>query len=141
MIERRRRFFRGDSLLDMPISPVPATPVQFARLIQSATGIIILSQVAIATPTDTEKLMHYVEGLLVATSQTQIQFHFSIFAASSDLHPMRGILHASAQWPGKRGLFRRWLFLVHRGSFSTGAGRHLGRVGLYAKRRNHTGHV
>jgi hypothetical protein len=24
MIERRRRFFKGDSLLDMPIFPVPA---------------------------------------------------------------------------------------------------------------------
>jgi len=26
MIERRRRFFRGDSLLDMLFSPVPAIP-------------------------------------------------------------------------------------------------------------------
>jgi hypothetical protein len=108
---------------------------------QSATGIIVLSELAIATSDDTEQLMDYVEGLLVATSQTLFQFHFSIFAASSDLHPMRGILHPSAQWPGKRDLFRRWLFLVHRGSFSTGAGRHLGRVGLYAEPRNHTGHV
>jgi hypothetical protein len=46
-------------------------PVQFARLIQSATGIILLSQVVIATSDDTEKLMDHVEGLLVATSQTQ----------------------------------------------------------------------
>lgn len=141
MIERRRRFFRGDSFLDMLFSPVPAIPVQFACLIQSATGIVVLSHLAIATSDDNEKLMDYVEGLPVATSQTQLQFRFSIFAASSDLHPMRGILHPGAQRPGKRGLFRRWLFLVHRGSFSTGAGRHLGRVGLYAERRNYTGHV
>jgi hypothetical protein len=65
MIERRRRFFRGDSLLDMPLSPLPAIPVQFqfARLIQSATGIIVFSQVAIATSTGAEKLMEYVEAL------------------------------------------------------------------------------
>jgi hypothetical protein len=57
MIERRRRFFRGDSLLDMPIFPFSAIPVQFARLFQSATGIIVFSQVAIATSDDTEELM------------------------------------------------------------------------------------
>jgi hypothetical protein len=70
MIERRRRFFRGDSLLDMPISPVSEIPVQFARLIQSATGIIVLSQVAIATSDYAEKLMEYVEGSLFAIGQT-----------------------------------------------------------------------
>ena len=47
MTERRRRLFRADSLLDMPISPVPAVPVQFARLIQSAAGIIVFTEVAI----------------------------------------------------------------------------------------------
>jgi hypothetical protein len=61
MIERRRRFFRGDSLLDMPISPVPAILLQFARVFQSATGIIVFAQVAIATSDDTEKLIKYVE--------------------------------------------------------------------------------
>jgi hypothetical protein len=116
-------------------------PVQFARLIQSATGIILLSQVVIATSDDTEKLMDHVEGLLVATSQTQIRFYFSIFAASSNLHPMRGTLPAGAQWPGKRGLFRRWMFLMHGGSFPTSAGRDLGGVGLYAGRRDDTNHV
>jgi hypothetical protein len=69
MIERRRRFFRGDSLLDMPISPVPAIPVQFARVFQSATGIIVFSQVAIATSTGAEKLMKYVEGLCFVIGQ------------------------------------------------------------------------
>ena len=63
MIERRRRFLRADSLLDMPISPVPEIPVQFARLLQSATGIMVFTQVAIATSDDTEKLMEYAEAL------------------------------------------------------------------------------
>jgi len=63
--------------------------------------------------------MDYVEGFSVATGQTQIKFHFPIFAAPSDLHPVRGNLPAGAQWPGKRGLFRRGLFLVHGGSFPT----------------------
>jgi hypothetical protein len=57
MIERRRRFLRGDSLVDMPIFPLSAIPVQFARLFQSATGIIVFSQVVIATSDDTEELM------------------------------------------------------------------------------------
>ena len=70
MIERRRRFFRGDSLLDIPFSPVPEIPVQFARLFQSATGIIIFSQVAIATSTDAEKLVEYVEGFSLVIGQT-----------------------------------------------------------------------
>jgi hypothetical protein len=70
MIERRRRFFRGDLLLDMPISPVPAIPVQFARVFQSATGIVVFSQVAIATSDDTEKLMEYVEGSWFVIGQT-----------------------------------------------------------------------
>ena len=140
MIERRRRFFRGD-FLDMPFPTLPAIPVQFARLIQSATGIIILSQLAIATPTNTEKLMDYVDGLLVATCQTQIQFRFFIFATASDLYPMRGILPAGAQWPGKRGLLRWRLFLVHRSSFSTGARRDVGGLGLYERGRDCTGHV
>jgi hypothetical protein len=117
MIERRRRFFRGDSLLDMPIPPGSCNSFQFACVFQSATGIIIFSQVVIATSTDAERLIDYVEGFSVATGQTQIKFHFSIFAASSDLHPVHGNLPAGAQWPGKRGVFRRGLFLVHRGSF------------------------
>jgi len=62
MTERRRRLFRADSLLDMPISPFRAFPVQFACLIQSATGIIVFSQVVIATSVGTERLMYYVEG-------------------------------------------------------------------------------
>jgi hypothetical protein len=47
----------------MPISPLPAISVQFARVFQSATGIIVFSQVAIATSTGAEKLMDYVEAL------------------------------------------------------------------------------
>ncbi len=61
--------------------------------------------------------MEYVESFSVATGQTQIKFHFSIFAASSDLHPVRGNLLTGAQWPGKRRLSRGRLFLVHRRSF------------------------
>jgi hypothetical protein len=49
MTERRRRFLRSDSLLDMPISLIPAIPFQFARVFQSATGIIVFSQLVIAT--------------------------------------------------------------------------------------------
>jgi hypothetical protein len=63
MIERRRLFREGDLVLGMPISPVPATSVQFARVFQSATGIIVFSQLAIATSTGAEKLMEYVEAL------------------------------------------------------------------------------
>jgi hypothetical protein len=69
MIERRRRFLRGDSILDMPISPVPEIPVQFARLLQSATGIVVFTQVAIATSNDTETLMEYVEALSFVIGQ------------------------------------------------------------------------
>jgi methionine-R-sulfoxide reductase len=47
--------------------------------------------VVIATSSDAERLVEYVEGFSVATGQTQIKFHFSIFAASSDLHPVRAI--------------------------------------------------
>jgi hypothetical protein len=57
MTERRRRLFRADPLLDMPVLPFPAVLVQFARVFQSATGIIVFSQLAIATPDDTEELM------------------------------------------------------------------------------------
>ena len=57
MTERRRRLFRADPLLDMPIASFPAVLVQFARVFQSATGIIVFSQVAIATSDDTEELM------------------------------------------------------------------------------------
>ena len=89
MIERRRRFFRGDSLLNMPIFPGSSKSFQFARVFQSATGIIIFSQVVIAASTDAERLMEYVEGFSAATGQTQIKFHFSIFPASSDLQPVR----------------------------------------------------
>jgi hypothetical protein len=69
MIERRRRFFRGDSLLDMQIFPVPPVPVQFARIFQSATGIIVFTEVAIAASDDTDKLMGYVEQLWFVVSQ------------------------------------------------------------------------
>jgi hypothetical protein len=69
MIERRRRFLRSDSLLDMPFSPVPEIPVQFARLFESATGIIIFSQVVIATSMGIEKLMSYVESLSFVIGQ------------------------------------------------------------------------
>jgi hypothetical protein len=141
MIERRRRFFRGDSLLDMPIFPRFLQFLSIACVFQSATGIIIFSQVVIATSTDAERLMDYVEGFPVATGQTQIKFHFSIVAASSDRHPVPGNLSAGAQRPGKRGLFRRGLFLVHGGSFSTRARRNLSGLGLYAARRNNTDHV
>src|SRR5262249_36984704 len=57
MIARRRRFFRGDSLLDMPFFSRSCNPVQFARVFQSATGIIVFAQLAIATSTGSEKLM------------------------------------------------------------------------------------
>jgi hypothetical protein len=57
MTERRRRLFRADSLLDMPVLSFRAIPVQFARVFQSATGIIVFSQVVIATSGDTEELM------------------------------------------------------------------------------------
>jgi hypothetical protein len=67
MIERRRRFFRGDSLLDMPIFPGSCNYFQFACVFQSATGIIIFSQLVIATSTDAERLMDYVEELRVVT--------------------------------------------------------------------------
>ena len=117
MIERRRRFFRGDSLLDMPILPGFLQFLSIACVFQSATGIIIFSQVVIATSTDVERLMDYVEGFSVAVGQTQIKLHFSIFAVASDLYPLHGNLPAGARWPGKHGLFRRGLFLVHRGSF------------------------
>jgi hypothetical protein len=49
--------------------PLPAIPVQFARLFQSATGIVVLSQVAIATSTDAEKLVEYVEDLSFVIGQ------------------------------------------------------------------------
>jgi hypothetical protein len=56
----------------MPISPLPAISVQFqfARVFQSATGIIVFSQVAIATSTGAEKLMEYVEALWFFIGQT-----------------------------------------------------------------------
>ena len=95
----------------------------------------------IATSSDAERLVEYVEGFSVATGQTQIKFHFSIFAASSDLHPVRGNLPAGAQGPGKRRLSRRGLFLVHRGSFSRSAGCDLGSLRLYAARRDNADHV
>jgi hypothetical protein len=73
--------------------------------------------VVIATSSDAERLVEYVEDFSIATGQTQIKFHFSIFAASSDLHPVRGNLPAGAQWPGKRRLSRRGLFLVQQRQF------------------------
>jgi hypothetical protein len=69
MIERRRRFFRGDSLLDMPIFPGFCNSFQFACVFQSATGIVVLSELAIATSTDAENLMQYVQCLLFAIGQ------------------------------------------------------------------------
>jgi hypothetical protein len=53
--------------------------------------------VVIAISINAEKLMHYVEALSVSTSQTQIQFHSSSFAALSDLHARHGILPADAR--------------------------------------------
>ena len=44
-------------------------PVQFARVFQSATGIIVFSQVVIATSDDTEELMYYVEALWFVIGQ------------------------------------------------------------------------
>jgi hypothetical protein len=99
--------------------PFPAIPVQFARVFQSATGIIVFSQVVIATSTDAEKLIDDVEDLLCATGQGQIETRFSVFAQSSDFDLGYGILPAGAQRPSKRRLFCRRLFLVHRGRFST----------------------
>jgi hypothetical protein len=93
MIERRGLFFRGDLLLDIFDFPFfPAIRVQFARVFQSATGIIDLSQVVIATSTDAEKMIDDVEDLLCATGQGQIETRFSVFAQSSDLHLGNGIL-------------------------------------------------
>jgi hypothetical protein len=69
MIERRRRFFKGDSLLDMPIFPGSCNFFQFACVFQSATGIVIFSQVVIATSTDAERLMDYVEGFSLVIGQ------------------------------------------------------------------------
>jgi hypothetical protein len=69
MIERRRRFLKGDSLLDMPIFTSSCSSVQFACLFQSATGIVVFSEVVIATSDDAEKLMRYVEGLWFAVGQ------------------------------------------------------------------------
>ncbi len=107
---------------------------------QSATGIIVFSQVVIATSTGTETLMDDVEDLLCATGQPQIQTHFPVFAPLSNLHLGHGMLPTGPRCSGKRGIFRRRLFLVHRSSLSTGAGRDLGRLGLHAGRRNNTGH-
>ena len=70
MIERRRRFVRGESLLDMPIFAGSCNLVQFARVFQSATGIIVFFQVAIVTATDVEKLMEYMEGSWFVIGQT-----------------------------------------------------------------------
>src|SRR5437762_11741624 len=84
MIERRRRFLRGDSLLDIPFSPLPEIPVQFPRLFQSATGIIIFSQVVIATSMGIEKLMSYVESLSFRTGQMQIPPSLPALPALSD---------------------------------------------------------
>jgi hypothetical protein len=49
--------------------PFPTVLVQFARVFQSATGIIVFSQVAIATSDDTEELMYYVEALWFVLGQ------------------------------------------------------------------------
>jgi hypothetical protein len=100
----------------------------------SATGIILFSQVAIAAPTDAEKLKDNVEGLLFAIGQTPIQVPFSVFATSSDLHLGHNIFHASARRPGKRGLFRRRLFLVYGRSFPRSARGDVGRLRLHAQR-------
>ena len=70
MTERRRRFFRSDWLLDMPICRRFYDSLQFACGFQSATGIIIFSQVAIAASTGAEKLVEYVEGFSLVIGQT-----------------------------------------------------------------------
>jgi peptide-methionine (S)-S-oxide reductase len=65
---------------------VPEIPVQFARLFQSATGIIVLSQLAIATSNGIEKLMTMLKGcrslLVDCKSQSLFQSspHYLIFA-------------------------------------------------------------
>jgi hypothetical protein len=125
----------------MPITPEFLQFLQFACVFQSATGIIVFSEVVIATPAAAEKLMDYVEGLLVAVSQTQIQFHLSIFATPPDLHPGCCFLPAGARQPDKRGLFRWRLFLVHRSNLRRSTGRHIGRVGLHAGGGDYSGHV
>jgi len=50
--------------------PGSCNSFQFACVFQSATGIIIFSQVAIATSTDAEKLVEYVEGFSLVIGQT-----------------------------------------------------------------------
>ena len=69
MIERRRRCFTDDSLLVMPISRFLHYQVQFARVLQSATGIITFPQLDIATSTDAEKLVEYAEGFWFVIGQ------------------------------------------------------------------------
>src|SRR4029077_14447385 len=108
------------SLLPEPIRswtcrfpPFPAVLVQFARVFQSATGIIVFSQLAIATADDTEELIFYVEALWFVIGQIYVVLSISV----ADLALGHGVLSASAKWPGKRRLFCRRLFLVHRGDF------------------------
>jgi hypothetical protein len=53
----------------MPFSPVPAVPVQFARIFQSATGIIVFTEVAIAASDYTDRLMEHAEQLWFVIGQ------------------------------------------------------------------------
>ena len=69
MIERRRRFFRGDSLLHMPIFPRFLQFLSICMRIPKRNWHYIFSQVAIATSTDAEKLVEYVEGSSLVIGQ------------------------------------------------------------------------
>jgi hypothetical protein len=69
--------------------------------------------VAIATSDDTEELMYYVEALWFVIGQIYVVLSISV----ADLALGHGVLSAGAKWPGKRRLFCRRLFLVHRGDF------------------------
>ena len=74
-----------------------------------ATGIIVPSEVAIVPAGEAAKLLHDVEYLF-ALWPTKIQLSIS------DIVALPGVyfpVPAGAQWPGKRSLFRRRLFLVH----------------------------
>jgi hypothetical protein len=94
--------------------------------------------VVIATSTHSEKLTDYVERLVLATVQPQIQFQF---APPLDLSPGDRTLPAGAQWLGKHSQFRSRLFLMDGGRFPGSARRDVGGLWLHAERRNHTAHV
>jgi hypothetical protein len=61
MTERRRRFFRSDWRLDMPICLWIPAIISIACVSESATGIIGFAQLVIATAIISERLLYYVE--------------------------------------------------------------------------------